>query len=165
MAWTKIKTEQFRNKLKVLVLHGPNLNLLGTREKAVYGTSTLADINKNLESIGQELSVSLTFLQSNSEAVLIDEIHKAGAASTDGLLINPAAFGHTSIALRDAILGVSLPFVEVHLSNIYSREEFRHKTYLSDIAIGVITGFGAESYSLGLRALVKTLSDRKKTSA
>ena len=151
--------------MKVLVVHGPNLNLLGTREKSVYGTATLADINNSLESIAHELSVSLSFLQSNSESVLVDAIHKAGAEKTDGLLINPAAFGHTSIALRDAILGVSLPFVEVHLSNIYSREEFRHKTYLSDIAIGVITGFGAESYSLGLRALVKTLSDRKEPSA
>ena len=151
--------------MKVLVLHGPNLNLLGTREKAVYGQATLAEIDKGLETIAKELSVGITSAQSNSEAVLIEEIHKAGQAKTDGLLINPAAFGHTSIALRDAILGVSLPFVEVHLSNIYSREEFRHKTYLSDIAIGVITGFGAESYFLGLRALVKTLSDRKKTSA
>lgn len=151
--------------MKVLVLHGPNLNLLGTREKAVYGTATLADIDKGLEAIAKELSVSLTALQSNSEAVLIEAIHKGGQARTDGLLVNPAAFGHTSIALRDAILGVSLPFVEVHLSNIYAREEFRHKTYLSDIAIGVITGFGAESYYLGLRALVKTLSDRKETSS
>ncbi|MCC7529525.1 MAG: type II 3-dehydroquinate dehydratase [Candidatus Melainabacteria bacterium] len=150
--------------MKVLVLHGPNLNLLGTRERAVYGTATLADINKGLETIANELSVSLTSVQSNSEAVLIEEIHKAGRAKTDGLLVNPAAFGHTSIALRDAILGVSLPFVEVHLSNIYAREEFRHKTYLSDIAIGVITGFGAESYFWGLRALVKTLSDRKESS-
>lgn len=151
--------------MKVLVIHGPNLNLLGTREKTIYGTTTLADIDKGLEAIAKELSVNLTSLQSNSEAVLIEEIHKAGLAKTDGLLVNPAAFGHTSIALRDAILGVSLPFVEVHLSNIYSREDFRHKTYLSDIAIGVVTGFGAESYFLGLRALVKTLSDRKEASA
>jgi 3-dehydroquinate dehydratase II len=151
--------------LKVLVLHGPNLNLFGTREKSIYGSATLADINSELEKIAQELSVEITCLQSNSESVLIDEIHRAGAEKVDGLLINPAAYGHTSIALRDAILGVSLPCVEVHASNIYAREEFRHKTYLSDIAIGVITGFGANSYFLGLRALVKSLTDRKKTSA
>lgn len=151
--------------MKVLVLHGPNLNLFGTREKSIYGSATLADINSELEKIAQELSVEITCLQSNSESVLIDEIHRAGAEKVDGLLINPAAYGHTSIALRDAILGVSLPFVEVHASNIYAREEFRHKTYLSDIAIGVITGFGANSYFLGLRALVKSLTDRKKTSA
>lgn len=151
--------------MKVLVIHGPNLNLFGTREKAVYGSFTLADVDKGLETIARELSIEITSLQSNHEGVLVDAIQKAGADKIDGLLINPAAFGHTSVALRDAILAVSLPFVEVHASNIYSREEFRHKTYLSDIAIGVITGFGAESYFLGLRALVKTLSDRKKTSA
>lgn len=151
--------------MKVLVLHGPNLNLFGTREKSIYGSWTLTDINNGLEKIAKELSVEITFLQSNSESVLIEEIHKAGVEKVDGLLINPAAYGHTSIALRDAILGVSLPCVEVHCSNIYAREEFRHKTYLSDIAIGVITGFGADSYFLGLRALVKSLIDRKKTSA
>jgi len=151
--------------LKLLCLHGPNLNLLGTREKAVYGTSTLAEIDNSLEKIAKELAVAITCVQSNSEAVLIEEIHKAGQAGMDGLLINPAAFGHTSIALRDAILGTSIPFVEVHLSNIYAREEFRHKTYLSDIALGVITGFGAESYFMGLRALVKALADRKETTA
>ncbi len=151
--------------MKVLVLHGPNLNLFGTREKAVYGSFTLADVDKGLETIAGELSVEISSLQSNSESVLIDAIHKAGSDKVDGLLINPAAYGHTSIALRDAILAVSIPVVEVHASNIYAREEFRHKTYLSDIAIGVITGFGAESYFYGLRALVKTLSDRKKTSA
>lgn len=143
--------------MKILVLHGPNLNLLGTREKSVYGDVTLDQINKELESLAKELSISIHCVQSNSEAVLIEEIHKAGAEKFSGLLINPAAYGHTSIALRDAILGTSLPCVEVHLSNIYSREEFRHKTYLSDIAIGVITGFGANSYFLGLSALVKTL--------
>lgn len=143
--------------MKILVLHGPNLNLLGTREKSVYGDVTLDHINKELESLAKELSISIHCVQSNSEAVLIEEIHKAGAEKFSGLLINPAAYGHTSIALRDAILGTSLPCVEVHLSNIYSREEFRHKTYLSDIAIGVITGFGANSYFLGLSALVKTL--------
>jgi len=151
--------------LKVLVLHGPNLNLFGTREKSIYGSATLCDINDGLEKIAKELSIDISCLQSNSESVLIDEIHKAGAEKIDGLLINPAALGHTSIALRDAILAVALPCVEVHASNIYAREEFRHKTYLSDIAIGVITGFGAESYYLGLRALVKSLSDRKKASA
>jgi len=151
--------------LKLLVLHGPNLNLLGTREKSVYGDVTLSYIDSGLKKIAEELSVSITSLQSNSESVLIDAIHRAGTEKIDGLLINPAALGHTSIALRDAILGVSLPFVEVHISNIYAREEFRHKTYLSDIAIGVITGFGANSYFLGLTALVKALTERKNTSA
>lgn len=151
--------------MKILVLHGPNLNLLGTREKNVYGSQTLAEIDNGLKALASELSVEVICLQSNSEAVLIDEIQKTAKEKFDGLLINPAAFGHTSIALRDAILGVSLPFVEVHLSNIYAREEFRHKTYLSDIAIGVITGFGAQSYFLGLTALVKSLTDRKRTSA
>ncbi len=151
--------------MKLLVLHGPNLNLFGTREKALYGSFTLDDVNNNLKAIATELACEISFLQSNSEAVLIDEIHKAGKEKIDGILINPAAFGHTSIALRDALLGVSMPFVEVHVTNIYAREEFRHKTYLSDIAIGVITGFGAESYNLGLRALAKSLVDRKEPSA
>ncbi|MBA3859230.1 MAG: type II 3-dehydroquinate dehydratase [Cyanobacteria bacterium PR.3.49] len=147
--------------MKLLVLHGPNLNLLGTRERAVYGNFTLAEIDTGLKKIAEELSCTITSLQSNSESQLIDAIHRAGAEKIDGILINPAALGHTSIALRDAILGVALPFVEVHLSNIYAREEFRHKTYLSDIAIGVITGFGANSYYLGLMALVKALAERK----
>lgn len=149
--------------MKLLVLHGPNLNLLGTRERAVYGSFTLADIDSGLKKIAEELSCTITCLQSNSEAVLIEAIHRAGAEKIDGILINPAALGHTSIALRDALLGVSMPFVEVHISNIYAREEFRHKTYLSDIAIGVITGFGANSYYLGLMALVKALAERKDT--
>lgn len=151
--------------MKVLVLHGPNLNLLGIREKTVYGSVTLAEINSQLEKLAAELSITIKCLQSNSESELIEAIHRSGQEQFDGLLINPAAYGHTSIALRDAILGTSMPFVEVHLSNIYSREEFRHKTFLSDIAIGVITGFGANSYFLGLTALAKTLSERKKQSA
>lgn len=151
--------------MKLLVLHGPNLNLLGTREKAVYGKFTLADIDAGLKKIAEEMSCTISCMQSNSESVLIDAIHRAGAEKIDGILINPAALGHTSIALRDAILAVALPCVEVHISNIYAREEFRHKTYLSDIAIGVITGFGANSYYLGLMALVKALADRKGTSA
>jgi 3-dehydroquinate dehydratase II len=155
MEWTKIKTN-----VKILVIHGPNLNMLGRREKAVYGTVTLADIDRQLKELATDFGVTLDVKQSNAESVLIEEIQNAPAANIDGILINPAAFGHTSIAIRDALLSVSLPFIEVHLSNIYAREEFRHKTYLSDIAIGVITGFGADSYFLGLRALVNTLAKK-----
>lgn len=148
--------------MKILVIHGPNLNMLGKREKAVYGTVTLSDIDRQLTELAKDFGVTLEIKQSNAEAVLIEEIQNAPTKEIDGILINPAAFGHTSIAIRDALLSVSLPFIEVHLSNIYAREEFRHKTYLSDIAIGVITGFGADSYFLGLRALVNTLAQTRK---
>lgn len=148
--------------MKILVIHGPNLNMLGKREKAVYGTVTLSDIDRQLEELAKDFGVTLEIKQSNAESVLIEEIQNAPTHEIDGILINPAAFGHTSIAIRDALLSVSLPFIEVHLSNIYAREEFRHKTYLSDIAIGVITGFGADSYFLGLRALVNTLAQTRK---
>ena len=143
--------------MKVLVLHGPNLNLLGLREPEIYGSSTLADINAALDEQAAGLSVSLSHLQSNHEGVLIDAIH-AAYGSTDGILINPGGFTHTSVALRDALAGVAIPFVEVHLSNVYSREPFRHHSYLSPIAIGVISGFGPNSYTLGLSALVERLS-------
>ncbi len=136
--------------------------MLGKREKAVYGTVTLSDIDRQLTELAKDFGVTLEIKQSNAEAVLIEEIQNAPTKEIDGILINPAAFGHTSIAIRDALLSVSLPFIEVHLSNIYAREEFRHKTYLSDIAIGVITGFGADSYFLGLRALVNTLAQTRK---
>jgi len=148
--------------VKIKVIHGPNLNLLGTREPEKYGAKTLAQINTELENLAQELGISnVEFFQSNIEGEIVDEIQKAGREKFDAILINPAAYGHTSIAIRDAFLGVSIPFVEVHLSNIYKREEFRKRTYLSDIAEGVITGFQSESYMFGLRAL-KTLVDSKR---
>ncbi len=140
------------------VINGPNLNLLGKRETALYGTLGLDEINKEVQSLATELGVKqVVFFQSNSEGDLIDEIQSL-PGKADGLVINPGAYGHTSIAMRDALLGVKVPFVEVHLSNIHAREEFRRKTYLSDIAIGVVVGFGADSYLLGLRGLCKRLA-------
>lgn len=140
----------------ILVLHGPNLNLLGRREPGVYGSVTLDEIFLRLEEEAQALDVSLVSLQSNHEGVLIDAIHDA-FGQHDGILINPGAYTHTSVALRDAIVGVSLPTVEIHLSNIHRREEFRHHSYIAPVAIGQICGFGADSYRLGLHALVTHL--------
>ena len=141
----------------ILVIHGPNLNLLGTRETELYGNSTLDDINGKLSALGKELGVSVSFYQSNSEGDLVNEIQGA-LRKCDAIVINPGAYTHTSIALRDAILGVSIPTIEVHLSNIYRREDFRKKSMLADIAVGQITGFGVESYLLGLRAAVKVIA-------
>jgi 3-dehydroquinate dehydratase-2 len=138
--------------MKILVLHGPNLNLLGTREPGVYGTLTLNEINAALLQLAKELGVELTIFQTNSEGILVDKI-QAAVASFDGILINPAAYTHTSVAIRDAIAATALPTVEVHLSNIHSREEFRAKSFVAPIALGQISGFGADSYLLGLRAL------------
>ncbi|CAH2032162.1 type II 3-dehydroquinate dehydratase [Trichlorobacter ammonificans] len=138
--------------MRVLVLHGPNLNLLGQREPEIYGTLTLAQINAALESLAAELGCSVAFFQSNCEGSLVDAIQ--GARDTcDAILINPAAYTHTSVALRDALAAVGLPFVEVHLSNVYRREEFRHHSFLAPLALGQISGFGLDSYLLGLRAL------------
>jgi 3-dehydroquinate dehydratase-2 len=142
--------------MKILVLHGPNLNMLGLREPEVYGSTTLAQINDRLAQDALELGAELSFLQSNHEGVLVDAIHAAFQVQ-QGILINPAAFTHTSVALRDAIASVNIPTVEVHLSNVYKREEFRHHSFIAPIAIGQISGFGAESYRLGLRALVNHL--------
>lgn len=139
--------------LKILVLHGPNLNLLGRREPEVYGSTTLDDINQSLELLGQSLQVQVSAFQSNHEGDLVDKIHQAWGQQ-DGILINPGAYTHTSVAIRDAIAGVALPTVEVHLSNVYKREAFRHHSYIAPVAIGQISGFGAESYRLGLQALV-----------
>jgi 3-dehydroquinate dehydratase II len=143
--------------MKILVLHGPNLNMLGLREPEVYGSTTLAQINDRLAQDALELGAELSFLQSNHEGVLVDAIHAASQVQ-QGILINPAAFTHTSVALRDAIASVNIPTVEVHLSNVYKREEFRHHSFIAPIAIGQISGFGAESYRLGLRALVAHLT-------
>jgi len=142
--------------LSVLVLHGPNLNLLGLREPKVYGRSTLDDVNRLLEEEARSLQAEITALQSNHEGVLIDAIH-AARRQHQGLLINPGAYTHTSVAIRDAIAGVAIPTVEVHLSNIHRREAFRHHSYIAPVAIGQISGFGVESYRLGLRALVAHL--------
>jgi len=141
----------------ILVLNGPNLNLLGTREPEQYGTDTLADINERLVAMGQQHDCQIETLQSNAEAELVERIHQA-LGNTDFIIINPAALTHTSVALRDALLGVEIPFIEVHLSNIYSRETFRHKSFLSDVAVGVISGLGAKSYELALSAAIEQLN-------
>ena len=149
--------------MNILVLHGPNLNLLGSRETEVYGTVTLDTINKDVESLARELGVEVTIHQSNVEGELVEWIQKARGRH-DALVINPGAYTHTSIALRDAVAGVGIPAVEVHLSNIYRREEFRQHSYIAGVAIGQISGFGAESYALGLRAAVAHLRMQQATS-
>lgn len=141
---------------KLLVIHGPNLNLLGKREKAVYGEKDLAFVNSELEKAARDYNVSLDIFQSNHEGSIVDKIHLA-QATFKGIIINPGAYTHTSIAIRDAIAGVNLPTVEVHLSNVYSREEFRHKSYIAPVCIGQISGFGVNSYLLALKALVDHL--------
>ncbi len=147
-------------KRRVLVINGPNLNLLGKREADIYGASSLSEINVALTNLGKELGLEVTAYQSNIEGELVEKIHECmGGKKFDGILINPAAYGHTSIALRDALKAVALPFVEVHMSNIHAREEFRHKTYLSDFAAGVVVGFGVDSYLLGLRGLAAQLQN------
>lgn len=145
------------DKLHILLLNGPNLNLLGSREPDKYGVTTLADIVAQLSAQAQAADVSLSHLQSNAEHTLIDRIHQA-RGNTDFILINPAAFTHTSVALRDALLAVSIPFIEIHLSNVHGREPFRHHSYLSDIAVGVICGLGADGYSYAFQAAIKRLS-------
>lgn len=136
----------------ILVLHGPNLNLLGTREPGVYGTTTLADINSELISRCHAAGHHLHVLQSNAEYELIDRIHDARHEGIDFIIINPAAFTHTSVALRDALAAVAIPFIEVHLSNVYAREPFRHHSYFSDLAVGIIAGLGPQGYLLALDA-------------
>lgn len=142
---------------KILVLNGPNLNLLGTREPSVYGATSLDQINHDLIKKAKAADLQLTCFQSNVEGDLIEAIHQAQRNKIDYILINPAAFTHTSIALRDALCAVDIPFIEVHLSNIYSREAFRHHSYFSDIAKGVISGFGARGYLLALDVIIEEL--------
>jgi 3-dehydroquinate dehydratase II len=141
----------------ILVLNGPNLNLLGTREPEVYGNVTLADIATRLQTLAANTKHSLSFFQSNSEAELINAIHEARDKTVRFIIINPAAFTHTSVALRDALLAVNIPFIEVHLSNVHTRESFRHHSYFSDIAVGVILGLGAKGYELALQAAFERL--------
>ena len=141
----------------LLLLNGPNLNLLGSREPGTYGTSTLPEITARLVKLAKEAGHELSALQSNSEAELINRIHQAGHEQVDFILFNPAAYTHTSIALRDALLGVKIPFIEIHLSNVFARESFRHHSYFSDIAAGVIAGFGPLGYELALYAAAQRL--------
>ncbi len=142
----------------VLVVHGPNLNLLGTREPEIYGRDTLDDINGRLVARSREAGFDCMTFQSNGEAELIERIHSARHDGTAFILINPGAFTHTSIALRDALTGVAIPFIEVHLSNVHAREAFRRHSYLSDVAVGVICGLGAQGYDLALQAALQRLS-------
>lgn len=138
---------------KILVLHGPNLNLLGLRELSIYGQITLNQLNEQLENEAKKLNFQLAVRQSNSEGELINTIHQALDHQVDYIIINPAAYTHTSIALRDALLAVQIPFIEVHISNVYARESFRHHSYFSDIATGVISGLGSNGYLLALQAI------------
>ncbi len=142
---------------RILVLHGPNLNLLGTREPEVYGIETLAEINSRLANLGVDAGVGVAAYQSNSEGALIDRIHAAKTDGTGFIVINPGALTHTSIALRDALLAVAIPFIEVHLSNVHAREPFRQHSYLSDKAVGVVCGLGAKGYEFALLAAISRL--------
>lgn len=139
---------------KLLVLNGPNLNLLGTREPEIYGATTLADIETRLTKIASEAGHELDCLQSNAEHELVNRVQQAQKEGVAFIIVNPAAFTHTSVALRDAIAGVDIPFIELHLSNVHAREEFRRESYFSDLAVGVITGLGAQGYELALQAAI-----------
>jgi len=148
---------------KILVLHGPNLNLLGEREPGHYGRDTLVSINQGLSEVAQRENHETEAFQSNAEHELIDRVHLAKSDGIEFIIINPAAFTHTSVALRDAFSAVKIPFIEVHLSNVHARESFRHHSYFSDIAVGVICGLGAQSYELALAAAIKFLDMRTKS--
>ena len=144
--------------MRVLVVHGPNLNLLGTREPEIYGSTTLSDINLSLARLAEAAGVALEAFQSNHEGALIERIHAAREQGVGAIIINPAAYTHTSVALRDALAAVAIPFVEVHLSNVHAREDFRHHSYFSDLAIGVICGLGHDGYRLALEYLLNRLN-------
>lgn len=145
---------------RALVIHGPNLNLLGEREPEVYGRTTLRDIDRELKRLGKELALAVDTFQSNSEGAIVDRIQKA-RGRTDIILINPGAYTHTSIAIRDAFAAIAVPVIEVHLSNVYKREPFRHHSTIADLAVGRIMGFGAESYYLALRAAANLLAAKE----
>lgn len=146
-----------KGRAGILVLHGPNLNLLGTREPGVYGRETLADIDRQLGVMARKAGVPLQSFQSNSEGALVDRIHQAGRDKAAFIIINPAAYTHTSVALRDALAGVGIPFVEVHLSNVHAREPFRHHSYFSAIAVGVVCGLGSAGYRAALEFALSRL--------
>ena len=150
---------------KILLLHGPNLNLLGMREPEHYGVTTLDDINRRLVERAREAGANLAIFQSNIEGELVDRIQQAHAERVEFIIINPAAFTHTSIAMRDAIAAVKIPFIEVHLSNVFTREKFRHRSYFSDLAVGMITGLGAAGYELALDYALKVHPGSKHGSA
>ena len=143
---------------KVLVINGPNLNLLGTREPEIYGATTLAEVEDSLRAQGEALGVELSCFQSNHEGAIVDRIHAARAESVAWILINPGAYTHTSVAIRDALAGVAIPFVEVHISNVHKREAFRHHSYLADVAEAVMAGFGTQGYVLALQYIAARLT-------
>jgi 3-dehydroquinate dehydratase-2 len=145
--------------MRIAVVHGPNLRLLGRREPAVYGTDTLEDVDRAVEALAAQLGTEVEFFQSNHEGAILDFVEEA-AGRVDGFVVNPGALTHTSVALRDALLGVELPFVEVHLSNTAAREPFRRHSYLADVAVGAVYGFGVHSYLLGLRGLVSRIDEK-----
>ena len=149
-----------KNRLKILVIHGPNLNLLGKREPRIYGKVSLPRINQSIQTEAKRLGLEVTILQSNHEGKLVDLIGNAKAEHYKGIVINPAAYTHTSVALRDALSACGIPAVEVHLSNIYGREEFRHRSLTAAVCIGQVSGFGEESYLLGLKGLVNALKKK-----
>lgn len=146
--------------MKILIIHGPNLNMLGKREPDIYGSTTLGDINKQIEKEAKSLKLKVQYFQSNSEGEIVTKIQNS-LGSIDGIVINPAAYTHTSVAIRDAILSTNIPTVEVHISNIYKREKFRQHSYISAVAVGIISGFGTYSYILGLRAIESHLKSKK----
>jgi len=145
---------------QILVLNGPNLNLLGTREPHIYGSETLADIRQKLQNQAEKAGISLEFHQSNAEHELVELIHKTRDSKVEFIIINPAAFTHTSVAIRDALLGVGIPFIELHLSNTHAREEFRQQSWFSDIAVGIIAGLGPQGYELALQAAISRLNTK-----
>jgi len=147
---------------KILVLNGPNLNLLGTREPEVYGSATLADVEASLARLGGDLGHAVASFQTNAEHAMVDRVQQAKGEGVNFILINPGALTHTSIALRDALLGVGIPFIEVHISNVFAREPFRRHSFLTDIAVGIISGLGVQGYELALRAADHHLNQRGK---
>ncbi len=151
--------DQNKDSLKVLVIHGPNLNMLGKREPEVYGKTTLKEINSDLENLGTKLGIFVKTFQSNHEGAIVEKIQEAGATQK-GIIINPAAYTHTSIAIRDALLALDIPIIEIHISNIYKREPFRHKSLISDVVTAQITGLGIKGYSMALKALAEMIQNR-----